>query len=57
MASCPADQPAWYYDNPSSPTQLLLCSSACSLATSAAEGARLDIVVGCQETIPIEQVQ
>lgn len=55
-ASCPMDQPAWYYDNPASPSQLLLCSSACALASGAAQGARLDIVVGCQETVPIEDV-
>jgi hypothetical protein len=57
LASCPTDQPAWYYDHPASPSELLLCESACSLAAGAAEGARLDIVVGCEETVPIEEVQ
>ncbi len=52
--SCPADQPAWYYDNPAAPTQLLLCDNACTLATQAAQGARLSIVVGCQETVEID---
>jgi hypothetical protein len=54
VASCPADQPAWYYDNPAAPSQLLLCDNACTLATGAAEGARLSIVVGCEETVEIE---
>lgn len=52
--SCPSDQPAWYYDNPAAPSQLLLCDNACALATSAAQGARLSIVVGCQETVEID---
>lgn len=52
--SCPADQPAWYYDNPTAPTQLLLCDNACTLATQAARGARLSIVVGCQETVEVD---
>jgi hypothetical protein len=54
VASCPADQPAWYYDNPAAPTQLLLCDNACTLATTAVQGARLSIVVGCEETVEIE---
>jgi hypothetical protein len=56
-ASCPTDQPAWYYDDPAAPTELLLCDSACTLVSGAAEGARLDIVVGCEETVPIEEVE
>jgi len=50
-ADCPAGMPAWYYDNPSAPTQILLCPNACTLVTGAADGARVDVVVGCQETV------
>lgn len=52
-ASCPTDRPAWYYDDPGAPTQILLCPSACDIVGGAGVGARVDIVVGCQETVVI----
>lgn len=52
-AACPEDQPAWYYDNPSAPTEIYLCPNACSLVTSASEGARVNVVVGCQDTVTV----
>jgi hypothetical protein len=48
---CPADVPAWYYDNPASPAQIHLCPGACSLVSGAGDGARVDVVVGCQDTV------
>lgn len=52
--ACPVDEPAWYYDNPNAPTRLMLCDNACDLASGAEQGARLNIVVGCRETVEIE---
>ena len=53
-AACPADQPAWYYDNPGAPTTIHLCPSACTLVSGAADGARVSVVVGCTNTVIIE---
>lgn len=52
-ASCPASQPAWYYDDPDAPTAIHLCPSACTLVSGAGEGARLDVVVGCMDSVVI----
>jgi hypothetical protein len=52
-ASCPTDQPAWYYDNPSAPTRIHLCPSACDAVTNAAQGARVSVIVGCQGTVVV----
>jgi von Willebrand factor type A domain len=41
-----ADQPGWYYDNPSAPTRIVLCPTSCTTVT--ADGmAKLDILLGC----------
>jgi hypothetical protein len=53
-AGCPTNQPAWYYDNPSAPTTINLCPNACDLATTAANGSRVQVVVGCQDTVVVE---
>jgi hypothetical protein len=40
------DQPAWYYDDPSTPSRIVLCPTACTTVT--ADGmAKLDILLGC----------
>jgi hypothetical protein len=52
-AECPAGTPAWYYDNPADPAAIHLCPNACTLVSGAADGARVDVVVGCQDTIVI----
>ena len=51
--SCPTDQLAWSYDNPSAPTSIELCPNACAVASAATEGTRLSVVVGCQATVDI----
>jgi hypothetical protein len=43
-----AGVPAWYYDNNDAPTQIILCPAACTLVEGAGEGARIDIVLGCE---------
>jgi len=44
-AQCPASGNAWYYDNPSSPSQILLCTSTCG---TVATGGTVDVLTGCQ---------
>lgn len=51
--ACPTNQPAWYYDNPASPSSINLCPSACNLVSTAPQGARVTVVVGCQSTVPV----
>jgi hypothetical protein len=52
--SCPADQAAWYYDNPGSPKQLRLCDIACSMVTNSPTGSRMNLAVGYQDTMVID---
>ncbi len=52
-SDCPDDVPAWYYDNASTPKTIRLCQKACDTVTSAANDARVDIVVGCEETVTL----
>jgi hypothetical protein len=54
-ASCPLDQPAWYYDDPGAPSSIRLCQYACDAVTAAGDGAKLNVVVGCEDTIIIVQ--
>ena len=44
-AQCPASGNAWYYDNPSSPTEILLCTTTCG---TVATGGTVDVLTGCQ---------
>lgn len=53
-ASCPTTEPAWYYDNPSGPTTINLCQSACDLVTAASGGAQVNVAVGCEDTVIVE---
>ena len=52
---CPADELAWYYDNPSAPTAVFLCPYACDAVTAAGDGAKLNVVAGCRDTVIIVQ--
>jgi hypothetical protein len=56
-AACPNDVPAWYYDNPATPRAIRLCENACDLVTGAANGARVNVVVGCQDTVVVPPVR
>ena len=56
-ASCPSDVPAWYYDNPVSPGAVELCKNACNLVTEAAMGSRVNVVVGCQDTVVVPPIR
>jgi len=44
--ACPASGDAWYYDNPTKPTQIILCDSSCKVVTGDTKG-QVSIVVGC----------
>jgi hypothetical protein len=50
-AACPTNQLAWYYDQPSAPTLIHLCETACTTVTEAGDGAHLNVVAGCTETV------
>jgi hypothetical protein len=53
--ACPPDQLAWYYDVPSAPTAIRLCPFACDAVSVAGDGAKLNVVAGCQDTVIIVQ--
>ena len=54
-ASCPADRPAWYYDNPAAPAFMVLCPVACTQVSGASSGSRVNVVVGCNDTVLVPQ--
>jgi hypothetical protein len=45
---CPASGNAWYYDNPSKPTQILLCTTTCGTVSA---GGEVDVLTGCQTVL------
>lgn len=45
-----ADLPAWYYDDPASPTKIVLCPAACGAVQGDAH-ASLEVVLGCATEI------
>jgi hypothetical protein len=50
MAMCPSSGNAWYYDNPSAPTEIILCSSTCGTIEADTTGS-VGITLGCQTVI------
>lgn len=42
----PAPELAWYYDNPNSPKQIMLCPGACDTISADTKG-KMDVVLGC----------
>ena len=51
---CRSDQPTWYYDVPNAPTKIHLCENACDTASAAGDGAILNVVAGCTNTIVVQ---
>jgi hypothetical protein len=47
-SKCPASGNAWYYDNPTTPTQILLCTTTCGTVSA---GGELDVLTGCQTVV------
>jgi von Willebrand factor type A domain len=50
MAMCPSSGNAWYYDNPSAPTEIILCSSTCGTIEADTTGS-VGITLGCMTVI------
>jgi von Willebrand factor type A domain len=50
QASCPANGDAWYYDNPSSPTKVILCPSTCDKVKQDS-GAEVGVQFGCKSIV------
>ena len=51
VAKCGTIANAWYYDNPTAPTKIILCPSTCSAANAAPES-KLEALVGCKAAPP-----
>jgi hypothetical protein len=49
-ADCGTSTDGWYYDNPSSPTQILLCPDTCTYAQMAPEG-EVRVLFGCATVV------
>ena len=47
QAACPASGDAWYYDNPTAPTQIILCPATCDKVRADSTGA-VDVLLGCK---------
>jgi hypothetical protein len=52
--ACPPALSTWYYDVPSEPTKIHLCQSACDTVSEAGDGANLNVVAGCTDTIVVQ---
>jgi len=48
-SKCPTMGDAWYYDNPTSPSEILLCSTTCG---SVSTGGTVNVLTGC-ETVTV----
>jgi Mg-chelatase subunit ChlD len=46
VAGCEGNDDGWYYDDPSNPTKVILCDSACDIIKGDSEG-KVDVVFGC----------
>jgi hypothetical protein len=56
-ASCSTDAPGWYYDKPDAPTAIELCKNTCSLVADSASGSKVNVVVGCEDTVTLPPVK
>jgi hypothetical protein len=45
QGQCPASGNAWYYDNPASPSEILLCTTTCGTVST---GGTVAVLTGCQ---------
>jgi len=50
LADCPPGGNAWYYDNPSAPTQIVLCPDTCTNISMDTMG-QIKIVLGCDTVV------
>ncbi len=49
-AHCPSSGDAWYYDNPSAPTQIVICDNFCNTLSMDSTG-EVDVVLGCKTVV------
>jgi hypothetical protein len=49
-AACPSSGDAWYYDNPTKPTQIVLCDATCNKLSMDNQG-EVDVITGCKTVI------
>jgi hypothetical protein len=47
-SKCPSTGNAWYYDDPKTPTEIVLCTSTCGAVSV---GGEIDVLTGCQSII------
>lgn len=47
VVDCGEISGGFYYDDPQSPTRILLCPASCALVQSGTENAQVDVVLGC----------
>lgn len=48
-AACPPDRPAWHYDAPMAPKQIVMCPSACEHLRTRAEN--IELLYGCKTVV------
>jgi hypothetical protein len=48
--ACPTSGNAWYYDNPQTPTQIILCQATCGTISSDSHG-EVDVLTGCKTIV------
>lgn len=51
-ADCTQQVGGWYYDDPASPTQIILCPSTCT-SVQGDPGAKMDVVFGCDTIVAV----
>jgi hypothetical protein len=42
---------SWYYDNPTNPTQIILCPAACDQVENTPLGGKTDVAIGCETVV------
>jgi len=50
-SACPASGDGWYYDNPTSPSKVILCPSTCALVKQDSQ-AQISVLFGCSSVGP-----
>jgi hypothetical protein len=52
QAQCPASG-GWYYDDPATPTKILLCPATCSVVSADPKG-QVDVLLGCKTEVVVQ---
>jgi len=51
VSKCDSVEDGWYYDDPTAPSKIILCASACSAANETS-GSKVEAIVGCKAPAP-----